>query len=214
MQLPGGLELLGEPEDALVKKADGSNGESMGQQLESVEYFLVVEEAGTAAAAAVQQAAVQQGGQQGIWSGGSGLAGAVAATLADPRFLVSRREGGGGGGNRKRGKGKGRGRSGGGGGGQKKSGGSVEEDLKWALLDLEVCGADEALRSGVPLEVMAASPTQQQQQQQQQQQDGGEEEAGRRAVLRFRTACAQGNPVMSPAMVLARLKHDYVCDGH
>jgi hypothetical protein len=61
-------------------------------------------------------------------------------------------------------------------------------DLKWALLELEGCTAARAAAAGVPLEVLPA--------------DGS---ADGRALVRVRTACANGNPVLSPAMVLELL---------
>ena len=61
-------------------------------------------------------------------------------------------------------------------------------DLKWALQEMEAVSTSGAAAGGVPLEVLPAA--------------GGQDN---KAVVRLRTACANGNPVLTPAMALDML---------
>ena len=156
-QLPGGLELLG-VEEAAVKKIDGSNGEKMAQQLDSVEYHLVVQQA-QQAQQAQQEADNSAASSGGADAGTAALAAAVARALAAPSFEVERRS-------------KARGRV------------KVSRvDLRWALQEMEAVPRSAAAAAGVPAEVLPPGS----------------------AVVRLRTACAKGNPVLTPAMVLDML---------
>ncbi|KAL4447381.1 hypothetical protein ABPG77_007414 [Micractinium sp. CCAP 211/92] len=171
-QLPAGLELLS-VEEVAVKKIDGSNGEKMAQLLDSVEYYLVLDEGG------IQQQAAQQsepGTSGGEAADASPLQAAVAAALAAPEFLVERKAKKGGGWRGTRGN-------------KKKP--SAPADLRWALQELQAVPASRALVAGVPAEVLApAGPGP----------DGAP--PPRKHVLRLRTACANGNPVLTPAMAV------------
>ncbi|PSC72413.1 Radical SAM domain [Micractinium conductrix] len=183
-QLPGGLQLLS-VEEALVKKIDGSNGEKMAQLLDSVEYYLVVEETEAqqaqqaqqhaAAEAAQQQQPTAPGGSGGSGGGATlagvaGLRGAVAGAVAAEEFVVHKAAK------------KGRNR---GGRWSKKKASST--DLRWAVESMEAVGAAAAVAAGVPAEVLGGA--------------GG----GAPLVVRVRSACANGNPVLGPAAVLAML---------
>lgn len=145
----------------------------MAQLLDSVQYFLVLEEGGSQAQQAQQ--AQQQGEHAASGSGGSSdLQAAVAASLAAPDFLVERQA-----------------KKGGGRGGRGKKKAAAPVDLRWALQELETVPASKALAAGVAAEVLApagAAP------------DGTP--PPRKHVLRLRTACANGNPVLTPAMAL------------
>lgn len=147
-------------EEALVYKIDGSNGEKMAQQLDSVEYYLVLD----CTADGTAGAATGSGNGSGSGGGSEGvvarLQAAVAGATAAPEFLVQRQT-------KKRGKVK-----------------FSQVDLKWALLELQACTRAAAPAAGVPPEVLAG--------------DG-------KAVVRLRSACANGNPVLSPAMAAGML---------
>lgn len=139
----------------------------MAQQLGSVEYHLVLDEVAQCAQQA-QPEGSSGGGSDSSGSGGAGavsrLRAAVAAAAAMPEFLVTR---------------------------QRKHKGRVktsQEDLKWALMELEACGNGAAAAAGVPAEVLPPP--------------GAADGAGGKVVLRIRTACANGNPVLTPAMAL------------
>ena len=155
-----------------MKKVDGSNGEKMSQQMDSVEYYLVLEEQ--------QQEQEQLAGAPAASSGSSSLSGlsslaalaaAVAGAAAAPEFLVKRKSG-------KR--------------GRRKKTNTV--DLQWALQEMEAVDSAAAEAVGVPAEVLpweaeaATSGT-----------------GAGRVVVRMRTACAEGNPVLTPAMAVDML---------
>ena len=155
-----------------MKKVDGSNGEKMSQQMDSVEYYLVLEEQ--------QQEQEQLAGAPAASSGSSSLSGlsslaalaaAVAGAAAAPEFLVKRKSG-------KR--------------GRRKKTNTV--DLQWALQEMEAVDSAAAEAVGVPAEVLpweaeaATSGT-----------------GAGRVVVRMRTACADGNPVLTPAMAVDML---------
>lgn len=159
-----------------MRKSDGSNGEKMAQQLRSVEYWLVLEDARAAAAPAPGLHASGSGGSSaGSEAGGGSEAAvqrtreAVAAALAAPDFVVVRSSSG-----RKKGRGR----------GKKPS----AADLRPALLELEATTPAAAAAAGVPEEVLPAVAG-----------------AGGRVVVRVRTACANGNPVLTPAHVAEML---------
>lgn len=145
----------------------------MAQLLDSVEYYLVLEEGG------IQQQAAQQsepGTSGGEAADASPLQAAVAGALAAPEFLVERKAKKGGGWRGTRGN-------------KKKP--SAPADLRWALQELQAVPASRALAAGVPAEVLApAGPGP----------DGTP--PPRKHVLRLRTACANGNPVLTPAMAV------------
>jgi hypothetical protein len=61
-------------------------------------------------------------------------------------------------------------------------------DLKWGLQELEACSSGAAAAAGVPLEVLGEAAG-----------------SGGKSVVRVRTACGNGNPVLTPAMVVSML---------
>ena len=62
----------------------------------------------------------------------------------------------------------------------------TQVDLKWALQEMQACTPAAAAAAGVPLEVLPAP-------------------GSSKAVVRVRTACANGNPVLTPAMAVDML---------
>lgn len=142
----------------------------MAQLLDSVEYYLVLEEGGSQQQAGLQ--GEQEPGDEG--ADAAHLQAAVAAALAAPEFVVERKA-----------------KKGGGWRGRGKKKAAAPADLRWALQELQAVPAGRALAAGVPAEVLApAGPGP----------DGAL--APRKRVLRLRTACANGNPVLTPAMAL------------
>lgn len=171
-----------------MKKADGSNGEKMAQLLDSVEYYLVLEEAEVADEVAQPAAVVATNGNAngGGSSGGSASGGtaqgrlqaAVAAVLAAPEFLVQRQS------SRKKGK-----------WGKKKTV-VTSTDLRWALQEMEACaGPAAATAAGVPAEVLPSAS------------------GSGKVVVRVRTACANGNPVLTPALAISMLNRAAAAAG-
>ncbi|KAI3428063.1 hypothetical protein D9Q98_006447 [Chlorella vulgaris] len=61
-------------------------------------------------------------------------------------------------------------------------------DLKWGLQELEACSSSAAAAAGVPLEVLGEAAG-----------------SGGKCVVRVRTACGNGNPVLTPAMVVSMM---------
>ena len=62
----------------------------------------------------------------------------------------------------------------------------TQVDLKWALQEMQACTPAAAAAAGVPQEVLPPP-------------------GSSRAVVRLRTACANGNPVLTPAMAIDML---------
>ncbi len=70
----------------------------------------------------------------------------------------------------------------------------TQVDLKWALQEMQACTPAAAAAAGVPLEVLPAP-------------------GSSKAVVRVRTACANGNPVLTPAMAVDMLNIAAVASG-